>query len=228
MLARTGLFLALLALLNSCYCVRVTYDRVGNAHPRWLGNINVQPRYELCFGNGNANQLHLYTGFPSDLEKKLEKEYKTPQTTNYSFENKGLFGARYEHYISPGFIPYRILGLGLDYSYSRTMLNYQENNFTNQLSFTANRIAVSMNFMTLVTQFGLIGYATGQIGLVNYSRDYSGNNPNFSFGNFPDSGGPDYRIGYGFEYFPMENFGFTLEGGYGRGAYGRAGVVLSF
>ena len=88
MVIRTSFMLALLALLNSCYCVKVSYEPVGNAHPRWLGNINVKPRYDLCFGNGNSNQLHLYSGFISDLEKPLEKEYTTSATTSTSFENR--------------------------------------------------------------------------------------------------------------------------------------------
>ena len=61
----------MLMLLSGCYCVNVTYDTVVRAHPRWLGNINVQPRYELCFGGENANQFHVYTGLPSNLKKNL-------------------------------------------------------------------------------------------------------------------------------------------------------------
>jgi hypothetical protein len=170
----------------------------------------------------------LYTGLPSDLEKKLSTSYNTPGTSNYSFQNKGLYGVRYERYVSPGFVPYAILGVGLDFSFSAVQVNFNANQQSNQLNFNANRLALSTNLMTLVTQFGLIGYATGQIGLVNYSKNYTGGNPAFTFNDGLKNGGPDYRLGYGFEYFPIESLGFSLEGGYGRGAYARIGAVLWF
>ncbi|MFN5846084.1 MAG: hypothetical protein ACK46O_10285 [Flavobacteriia bacterium] len=220
--------LSILAPLSWCYCVKVTYDTVGRAHPRWLGNINVKPRYELCFGDGKASQLHVYTGLPSDLEKKLETNYNTAGISDYNFQNKGLYGVRYERYISPGFVPYAILGVGLEYSFSSFNVSFNTNQESNLLNFRANRLALSANLMTLVTQYGLIGYATGQLGHVSYRKDYTGSNPTFSFTEGLKNGGPDYRIGYGFEYFPFESLGFTIEGGYGRGAYGRIGAVLWF
>lgn len=203
----------MLMLLSGCYCVNVTYDTVVRAHPRWLGNINVQPRYELCFGGGNANQFHVYTGLPSNLEKKLASNYNTPGTSDYSFQNKGIYVVRYERCVSPGFVPYAILGVGLDYSFSSFNVSFNYNQQNNQLNFKANRLALSANLMTLVTQYGLIGYATGQFGLVSYRKDYTGSNPAFSFTEGLKNGGPDYRIGYGFEFFPFESLDFTLEGG---------------
>jgi hypothetical protein len=100
--------------------------------------------------------------------------------------------------------------------------------FDNKLSFGSNRIALSGNLFTLITRGRLLGYVSAQIGTLNYSKSYQGSNPNFEFTDPLKTGSFDYRLGYGFQFFPSSSLGVSFEGGYGRGAYLRAGLVLWF
>jgi hypothetical protein len=226
-------FIIVLFLFSGCYCVKIVQERVGNDNPRWLFGIKTKAISELCFGSGKSNQLNVYYGFPSDSKNILDKTYNVDGISDYKFEDKGQYGIRIEKYIYPGFVPYAVLGVGLDYSFSKTTSSFNSlltNNdiIDNKLIFNSNRIALSANLYTLVTRFGLLGYTTAQIGTVKHTKIYSGQNLDFHFTDPLTTGVFDYRLGYGFQYFPKSDLGFSIEGGYGRGAYVRAGVILWF
>lgn len=219
-------------ILSSCYCTEVIYVARNGAHPRWLGNIKFRPVHALCFGEGKNYQAHLFTGYPSDIRSNLEDHYVTNSSSNFDHSYKGLYGARVERYISPGFVPYHVLGVGLEYSFSKNELSFntQETttNYSNELTYLANRFVLSANLITLITRKGLIGYVTIQSGLVNYSRVYSGTNIGFNPTDAYAGNLFDYRVGYGFQRFFKSGIGVHLEGGYGGGAYGRIGLSMWF
>jgi hypothetical protein len=218
----------LLAILSSCYCRKITYELKGGSHPRWLGNLHVFPVDRLCFGDGKKYQAHVYYGLPSQTESVIRDEYTSAGTSAHEFKTIGQFGARFERYISPGFTKFAVLGVGLDYNHQREQFSYQMSAGKEELNFESNRLALSANLFTLITKFGLTGYTTLQAGTAWYDKSYQGPQTNFQFNDPLQNGKLDYRGGYGFQYFPVNGFGVSIEGGYGRGAYARIGAVLWF
>lgn len=228
MLNKTIIYFFLLSLLSSCYCRKMVIE--GSSHPRWLRNASGDTTYTLCFGGSKAFVVTPYYGFPSSIENELEKTYSTPTVADFKFETKGQFGIRGEYFISPGFVPYRVLGLGLDYSFAKTSNSYSQtigsDNFENAFDINSNRLVLSANLYTLITRYGLYGYTTMQGGFNFVEKQYSGNNPNFHFTDRYRSMNFEYRLGYGFQYFFAYPVGISLEGGYGGGAYIRIGISV--
>lgn len=187
----------------------------------------------MCFGGSKRFvQLNPYYGSFSTVKDELESSYSTSPNSDFKFKTNGLFGLRAETHISPGFVPYKVLGIGIDYSFTRINTSFSEivnfQTVKNNLNFDANRILLSANLYTLVTRYRLLGYISLQGGLTQISKRYLGNAVSFKFSDPLENKSFDYRIGYGFQYFLNSNLGLDIEGGYGGGAYLRTGVTIWF
>lgn len=228
MLMRSIIFISLLSLFSSCYCRKIIIE--GSSHPRWLRNSSGDTSYVLCFGGSKKFVVTPYYGFPSSIKNELEKSYRTSGVTDFNFDTKGQVGIRCEYYVSPGFVPFRVLGLGLDYSYAKTFNSFVQSdgnkNYQHTFDLRSNRIVFSANLYTLITRFGLYGYTTMQCGVNLVDKTYSGDAYSFQFKDRFQSSNFEYRVGYGFQYFFAYPVGISFEGGYGGGAYVRTGISL--
>lgn len=215
-------------LISGCYCRKIVVE--GSSHPRWLRNSSGDTSYVLCFGGSKNFVVTPYYGFPSSIENELEKSYTSPSVSNFNFDTKGQVGIRGEYFVSPGFVPFRVLGLGLDYSYAKTFNSYVQSDgndsYQHAFALRSNRIVFSANLYTLITRFGLYGYTTMQGGVNLIDKTYTGNAPSFQFTDRFQASNFEYRLGYGFQYFFAYPVGISLEGGYGGGAYIRTGISV--
>lgn len=214
--------------ISGCYCVKIIKENDGSTHPRWLGSLKTVNHYELCFGNGKPNQVHLFYGQPSEFKKPLVDFYQDGTFTKPSFISLGQIGVRAEHFISLGFIKYKVLALGGQVVYQMDKLKLSNNqDLEHKMGYNSFMYSVSSNLYTLVTKRGLMGYASGQIGYRSTKQSYSGPDPMFEFLD-PYQSSLIWRIGYGLQYHLSPSLTIGLEGGYGGGTYARAGISYRF
>ncbi|MBL1281556.1 MAG: hypothetical protein COA33_014870 [Fluviicola sp.] len=209
----------LISTLTSCYCF---HKVAGKSSVRDLTVAKSFDLCKICPGRGKVVSLTPYYGYPSTDLYQLKRE--STSTSSYTLNSLGTFGLRGEYWVAPGqFFPFRIIGLGIDYSYSKSSISY---NYTDvyELRSTerrSHRILGSINVMTLVKK-QWIGYITSQIG-VNLQRtdqiafDYFATEKNKLV---------DYRFGYGLQFYPKIPVGISIEAGYGGGAYLKAGLTF--
>lgn len=224
---KTALFyfftITLLLSLTGCYCFKTTSS---NSSVRNLDGTNYSVQYEPCNGNDKSVLVNAYYGFPSSEKQEYTDRFSTQTTAHQEFSTIGVFGVRVEKYILSFKIPYKVLGLGIDYSQAYFELNqqYSGSQIDTTRSFVQHRTMLSINHMTFVRS-NSIGYLTFQGGLNNVKETISSNDPNFHSKEFFQPATFAYRIGYGVQYYPTGGrWGIALEAGYGGGAYGRAGI----
>lgn len=222
-------YIVLLSLfLTSCYCVQVIKENDGSPHPRWLGGLKTVSHYDLCFGNGKPNQIHLFYGQPSEFRKPLFDFYKDSTVAEINFTSFGQIGIRAEHFISPGFTTYKVLAIGGQVVYQADKLKIKDiEGFEHKMDYNSFMFSASANLYTLVTKRGLMGYASGQIGYRPTKRVYSGPDPSFEFLD-PYQSSMIWRLGYGFQYHLSPSLTIGLESGYGGGTYVRSGISYRF
>jgi hypothetical protein len=176
-------------------------------------------------------ELSAYYGAPSYLKDQLSLQYQTTAMSNFKANSFGQFGFRFNRFMSPGFTRLAILRLGIDYSYSKNQLSWDQSYLgtatSTHLKFKSHRLLVNTSLYTFLTQYGLAGYLHLQGG-VHFMNKSNSENSAFVFEDTFRSSNFDYRVGYGFQYFLSNDFSFFIEGGYGTGVYGKAGVSLSF
>lgn len=216
-------------LQSSCYC----FLESTPANVRYMNKHNYFPLCEPWAIDGYNMQANAYYGFPNIDLNDYKDKYEPYAPAGFDRSAAlGIFGFRLEKYVSPfGIIPNCILGLGLDYSFSRSDLEFKSvvsgSDYNNRLSFINNRCLFSMNLMTMV-KGNWIGYTTLQGGLLFTRPISTGNDPYFAFNKSKSSSTFNYRIGYGFQRYLNNRFALTLEGGYGGGAYFKTGFCYWF
>lgn len=212
-------------LFSGCYCfLELDNKEVKNLNGKKYGRIcciKVSPETKPFLAN-------VYYGLPNTKGNSYANTYKPESASSSNIETFGPLGLRIEKYIAPSWrFPFRILGLGLDYSYASSTLTYQRsinNNSTiyhNELQFIDHRLMASANLMLLVRR-KMIGYSTLQCGALFSNRSNTGNDPDFAFKS-KNSPAFEYRAGFGLQYYLNGKFALVAEGGYGGGAYARAG-----
>ena len=209
-------FTLIIPLLSGCYCFN---EIMGKSSVK---DLTVAKRIDLCHTQRGGSFISLtpYYGFPSTDKDSLQR--MDALATNYN--STGLIGARGEAWVGLGkLFPFRILGLGFDYSF-----NESKSELTNSGMFTdysrtlsSNRILGSINLMTLV-QSRWIGYATVQFGVDLQKSFYS----KYDYASIQKKKLFDYRLGYGVQFYPNLPIGISLEAGYGGGGYIKAGLTF--
>ncbi len=202
-----------LVLFTGCFC----FLKKGNSYVR---DLDSKTGTNLCCVQpGGSSPIIIYYGFPNTDLKGLVKDSMEAKT-------QGMYGLRLEHYIAPvKKIPYKFLGLGLDYSYAKIDISSKSKNAYKEEQIR-NRILLNANVITLV-QKRIIGYVNMQGGVELLKKTQTGT----AF--FPDkkqsnSKKLNLRMGYGFQYFANSNYAFLAEGGYGAGVYAKAGMSFWF
>jgi len=212
-------------MFSGCYCFREFYNtEVKNLEGKKYGTIccvEVKPECKPFLVN-------TYYGLPNTKRNSYENTYKPESASSSDIGTFGPLGFRIEKYVIPSRrFPVRILGLGLDYSYASSTLSYQRsvNNTTttyrNELRFTDHRIMASANLILLAKR-KMTGYSTLQCGALFSNRNNTGNDPDFAFKTQKPLA-LEYRAGFGLQYYLNGKFALVAEGGYGGGAYARAG-----
>jgi hypothetical protein len=215
--------------LPSCYCSKAIPLSEGS-HPKFLQSAHSTFVRELCFGgNGGGNEISAYYGFPSYQLSDLSDHYSSEGLTNVQGSTKGQFGFRYNHFVSPLFTRLAILRIGIDYSHSKQSLRFDETSLNqSQLNFISNRLMLNTSLYTFVTRKGFTGYIQLQAGANFFQKRYDGTTNAFTF---TDSYAPsyfDYQLGFGLQYFPIQQISFFAEAGYGTGVYAKTGIAFSF
>lgn len=214
-------------LLPSCFCSKAIPSPAGS-HPKFLQSLNSTYVETLCFGgNGSGNEISAYYGFPSYQLGDLTNHYASQGLINVKGSSKGQFGFRYNHFIAPPFTRLAIMRIGIDYSHEKQSLRFDEtSSIQSNLHFISNRFMFNASTYTFVTFKGLAGYIQLQGGVNFLQKNHEGN----AF-NFTDSYSTtyfDYQVGYGIQYFPLQQLSFFAEAGYGTGVYAKTGINFSF
>jgi len=215
--------------LPGCYCSKAIPLSEGS-HPKFLQSAQSAIVRELCFGgNGGGNEVSAYYGFLPYQLSDLSNHYLSVGLTNVQESTKGQFGFRYNHFVSPLFTRLSILRIGIDFSHSKQALRFDETS-SNQshLNFISNRLMLSTSLYTFITRKGFAGYIQLQGGVNFFQKRYEGTSGYF---NFTDSYAPsyfDYQLGYGLQYFLLQQISFFAEAGYGTGVYAKTGIAFSF
>lgn len=215
------LLLFLLCFLTGCYCVEPYYSK-------GVKSFKETTSFSLCFSanGGKSTSLTPYYGFLNTDEAAFSNELREQEITPTESKLMGTFGIRAAHWIAPSrSFPFRVLGVGADYSINSIRMNYTDPTSENLgLNRKNHRILASANVITFV-QPRWLGYATFQGGvrlqrdrIIPASLPETQTTIKNAFG--------EYRIGYGFQFYPDMPVGISLEGGYGAGAYARAGLVF--
>jgi hypothetical protein len=211
--------------LTSCYCFHNVSGRSS------VRDLETTKSFSLCdhwAGDGKTTSATPYYGFPSTdrLEHLKLREKISGDEMSITSETFGVAGINAHHWIAPGkFFPFRILGVGMDYSYNQNKITLADPYIEPEIHYQTNqRIMMSANLMTLVKR-RLIGYGTLQGGLLHQRNSESSEILSNELGSgFKASFA--YRAGYGIQYYPSKYFGINLEAGYGGGAYVRAGLIF--
>jgi hypothetical protein len=216
-------------LLPSCYCSKAIPLSAGS-HPKFLQSVTSAFVRELCFGgNSSGNEISAYYGFPSYQLNDLSDHYSSTGLSNVHASTRGQFGFRYNHFVAPPLTRLKILRIGIDYSHAKHSLKFDETAALNgHLNFTSNRIMLNTSLYTFVTRKGLAGYLQLQGGVNLFQKNYQGNSATF---NYTDAYAPryfDYQLGYGLQFFPIDQLSIFVEVGYGTGIYAKTGLALSF
>lgn len=210
----------LLPVLSSCFCF---HKVTGRSSVRDLETAKSFSLCHHCPGKGKSSTINPYYGFPETDRSAFIKNEQSISETEPIKESQfvGQFGISANHWVAPGrFFPFRILGLGLDYNYNKFNLELTDRTY-DQIN---HRIMADIRLMTFVSK-RWIGYATIKGGLLQQSSDTN----SISMDPIPTTNKVsmfDYRIGYGLQFYPDIPVGITLEGGFGGGAYARAGIVF--
>ena len=207
--------------LTSCYCF---HKVAGKSSVR---DLTVAKSFDLCKkcpGIGKVVSFSPYFGFPSTGPNQLGREstIAKPYTTNTA----GTFGLRGQYWVAPGsFFPFRIIGLGVDYSYNKSNIDYTSTSVYDLrlAERKSHRILGSINVMTLVKK-QWIGYTTTQLGINLQETSQIA----YKYFDQRKSNLIEYRIGYGIQFYPKIPIGISLEAGYGGGAYLRASLTFWF
>ena len=208
--------------LSGCYCLKTYSSGVSD-----FERATVNKDSGLCCGHeGRSVEVNAYYGAPFTEKKEYVDRYSTLSSESTEFSSVGQFGLRIEKHISYLNIPYRVLGVGVDYS--QTYFNIEQKYAGNQAdtahSFVQHRTVLSINHMTFIRKKS-IGYLTFQGGVNNVRETIRSNSTDFQSQRMFQPATFAYRIGYGLQYYPTGGrWGIALEGGYGGGAYVRAGV----
>ncbi len=209
-------------MLSGCYCFMTR----GKSNVRFLdGAVFYNNCPDFCGGGGKPYQLNVYHGLPNTDLTHLKTSYVNATVSNPDFGAMGPVGFRAEKYVTPfHIIPVTILGLGIDYSYASSKLNYQSTNFNyiNELRYNSNRVMLSANLYVLV-QRKWMGYITGQWGPNFTTFVKQSNDPDFSSKDFKQTPVFNTRYGAGIQYYFWPRTGLVLEAGYGGGTYVKAG-----
>lgn len=223
--ARLSLWTLLTSFLTGCYCVSVP----SSAHPR---NLRPAQGYSICMGHGGdgkSMEATVYYGVPQMDRADIEARYDVPSISTIEYGNFNQFGVRGEYYVNSPLFGFKVLGLGLDYSVDRfSVRSILTGNAPDSLDrYARNRLMLSVNHMTWVRP-KMIGYLIAQGGV---QQTFLRSEILSSGGGVTKSKLPlafDYRFGYGFQFFLNGPWGINVEGGYGGGAYGKAGLFLWF
>lgn len=161
----------------------------------------------------------VYYGFPNCNLRSMK-------TDSVEAKTFGSVGLRAENYFAPfKSIPYKILGLGLDYSYSKISTSDAATRL--QQEFLRNRFLLSADLITLV-KHRTIGYVIiqGGVEFLNIRRQ----DP-LSVSGLPlikRSGKLNFRLGYGIQYYLNKNIAIVGEAGIGAGVLARSGLYFWF
>lgn len=221
---RLIIIILLLPILTGCYCFKTIPTTSSIRH------LRTSKTSSLCDdwigGGGRSVQVNAYYGFPSTVKNNYDKAYDIDLVENYEFSTIGQFGLRAEKYLPSFVTPFRVLGVGIDYSQAYVNLQYTNLNGTQETvcDFTHYRAMLSINHMTWVKR-RLIGYLTFQGGINMVKRKSISGDPNFQFQNVFNPVNFAYRGGYGFQYYLKGPWAVSIEGGYAGGAYVRVGFL---
>lgn len=217
-------------ILPSCYCSKAIPKTAGS-HPKFLQSLNSTYVYELCCGSSGrtGNELSAYYGFPSYQLKDLAEHYTASGLMNIQKSTNGQFGLRLSHSVAPPFTRLRIIRLGIDYSYTKNTLRFDETATTqSNLHFISNRLMFNSSIYTFVTLKGFAGYLQLQGGANFFQKNYEGTSNAFTFTDKFEPTYFDYQIGYGIQYFLFNRLSVFAEAGYGSGVYTKTGIALRF
>ena len=217
-------------ILPSCYCSKAIPISAGS-HPKFLQSLNSTYVYELCCGSSGrtGNELSVYYGFPSYQLNDLAEHYTTSGLMNIQKSTNGQFGLRLSHSVAPPFTRLRIIRLGIDYSYTKNSLRFDETATTqSNLHFISNRLMFNASIYTFVTLKGLAGYLQLQGGANFFQKNYEGTSNAFAFTDKVEPTYFDYQIGYGIQYFLYNRLSVFAEAGYGSGVYTKTGIAVRF
>lgn len=213
-------FLLLFPILSSCFCF---HHIEGESSVKNL----TTPKYvyHLCSpGKGKVFSLTPYYGLPSTDIQKLRRDNPSTVLTDFRTKTSNIIGLRGEYWIAPSkSFPFRIIGLGVDYSFNKSTLESSNDLFLTKETITQfnHRLLGSANVMTLVKSHW-IGYVNLQLGVNLQETNFDQLN-SFTTRNEELL---DYRAGYGIQYYPNIPVGFSLEAGYGGGVYIRGGITF--
>lgn len=196
---------------------------------RHLRVSKVRPLCESWGGDGKSFQINGYYGFPTSetLRDDYNRRLLSSDASQVSYSSNNQYGLRMEKYVPSLITSNAVLGFGLDYSLGYHQLSYSTPTSTGKHFVQNNQVMLSMNHMTLVTG-RFIGYLTLQGGINQISDKHHIISPIDSYQTTKYPFDFAYRVGYGFQYYPMGLWGIAVEGGYGDGAYVRAGLFWWF
>lgn len=213
----------ILSFLTGCYC----FMEGSSENVQYLNGTKFHRSCEWR-ADGLAKQVNVYYGIPSSDLNYYKENYIDKTASSSKINSFGPLGIRGEYYCSPfGIIPYSVMGLGFDYSYSKARLSYNNTNYSNDLTFNNHRVMLSANLMTFA-RGDLISYFTLQGGCNFMNRKKNSSDPGFVFKESQRSPNFEYRIGQGFQYYLGNVYALVVEGGYGGGAYIRTGFCFWF
>lgn len=214
-------------LISGCYCFNGATSTPPNV--RYLEGSKSSAECDDWGGKGKSFQVNGYIGFPNShaLKKDYKQRFSPSNSSDYKLKTIGQFGFRVEKYVRSFVIPYRVLGIGIDYSQGFQEVSYTLNTSKSSHNIHNHRAMLSLNHMTLV-KGNFIGYLTLQGGVNQIIHRYSNELPLIEKQKIIEPIDFAYRVGYGFQYYLKGAWGLAIEGGYGDGAYFKAGLFWWF
>ncbi len=213
----------LLFLLTGCYCQQVT----SSASMR---RLTPAKGYSICGehnGSGHNILVNGYYGAILSDPSTVRETYSQATLQQPNLRHYLQFGVRGERYFSPGFTPYPVLGIGLDYSFDFFSVNYQltDSLYASKDSYQRQRVHLSFNYITLIRQ-RTVGYFTFQGGVLYGNRTSTYLAPEEITEKSTLHGQFSYRGGYGLSFFFDGPWGVNVEAGYGGGGYAKVGMFF--
>lgn len=227
MVRSTAIIPAAMILLCSCYCKHF-YNKESSV--RFLRGSKV---YTICYdppGLKDGKRVVL-TGYTTDTyynKKEFSNNNGDDSISPLLYEPRIPLGLRAESYWALGSFPCPILGIGVDFSFHSFDFSFKvQNNGSNVEIYNKvkqQQLLLNLDYVTWINE-GYMGYINFQPGhqwqqnnktsLLTPNNTTTGNKTKLNL-----------RVGYGIQYYIKRGIAFTIEAGYGAGAYFRGGVSV--
>lgn len=212
------LYLILISnVLIGCYGLRNTGVSTVDG---FVSSKSLPPKCRGPILSAKSTSLNTYYGFSSLDRIDLINDYTANGNNIVATNTLGLYGLRMERWVAPSSkFPFRIIGLGVDYSFNQTKMTYTSGTASSNVldvNLLSHHVLGNVNVITFIRN-RMIGYVTIQGGVISQKNSLVSQQQSLIF---------DYRLGYGIQYYLKNNFGFTLEGGYKGGAFVKTGIVF--